>query len=62
MGCDPYSADASGANVDITLSQAYEYVTGEGCWHFNWTGGEVTFTLDTKTGTMTVTPGATMTE
>ncbi len=61
-GATPYSADATGANVDVTLSQAYEYVTGEGCWHFNWTGGEVTFTLDTKTGTMTVTPGATMTE
>ncbi|MDE6169780.1 MAG: SusE domain-containing protein [Duncaniella sp.] len=55
-GATPYSADASGANISMTLGDAYEFVTGEGNWTFPWTGGELVFTLDTKAGTMIVTP------
>ncbi len=53
-GATPYSAKADGSNVDITMGNAYAYETGEGCWHFDWPGGQVRFTLDTKAGTMTV--------
>ncbi len=54
-GDTPYSSDNGGADLTMTVGQAYNYVTGQGCWYVNWTGGELTFTLDTKAGTMTVT-------
>lgn len=54
-GPTPYSANADGnVNVDVTMGAPYKYETGTGCWHFNWPGGQVRFTLDTKEGTMTV--------
>lgn len=55
-GPTPYAADAGGANIDIKLDQALKYVQGEGCWLYNQAEeGELTFTLDTHEGTMTIT-------
>lgn len=57
-GPTPYSAAADGSNVNMSMSTPYTYTIGEGCWTFAWDGGELTFTLDTHTGTVTVTPAA----
>lgn len=58
-GETPYAGGVNdGDNVGITLGQAYECVTGVGCWTFNWEGGQLTFTLDTNTGKMTVAPAS----
>lgn len=55
-GPTPYAAAAAGdVNIDMTLGTPYSYEMGEGCWTFGWTGGPLTFTLDTTTGKMTVT-------
>lgn len=54
-GATPYAAEAGTGNVNMTLGSAYNCVEGEGCWTFPWSGGKLTFTLDTNAGTMTVT-------
>ena len=57
-GATPYASDNGGADLTMTLGDAYKCATGEGCWTFNWTGGKITFTLDTTSdpATLTVTP------
>lgn len=54
-GPTPYSSDNGGSDMQMTLGDAYKCVTGEGCWTFNWTGGELTFTLDTTVEPATLT-------
>lgn len=54
-GVTPYSSDANGANVDVTLGTAYSYFMGEGCWVIDSNGGEYVLTLDTVNGTFTAT-------
>ena len=39
----------------MTLGDDYKCVTGEGCWTFNWGGGDLTFTLDTTADPATLT-------
>ena len=38
----------------MTVGNAMSYYEGEGNWTFPWSGGKLTFTLDTNAGTMTV--------
>lgn len=54
-GATPYSSDNGGSDLTMTLGEAYQCVTGEGCWTFNWTGGALTFTLDTTVEPATLT-------
>ncbi|MCM1076527.1 MAG: SusE domain-containing protein [Bacteroides sp.] len=54
-GATPYSSDNGGLDMAMTLGDAYKCVTGEGVWMFNWTGGKLTFTLDTTTDPATIT-------
>lgn len=54
-GSTPYAAETGKGNVNMTVGNAMSYYEGEGNWTFPWTGGKLTFTLDTNAGTMTVT-------
>lgn len=54
-GATPYSSDNGGSDLTMTLGDAYKCVTGEGCWTFNWGGGDLTFTLDTTADPATLT-------
>lgn len=54
-GNTPYSSDNGGQNLDVTLGSAMKCATGEGCWHLDWAGGKITFTLDTTADPATLT-------
>lgn len=54
-GATPYSSDNGGSDMTMALGSPYKCVTGEGCWTFNWTGGKLTFTLDTTADPATLT-------
>lgn len=57
-GATPYSSDNGGSDLNMTLGDAYKCVTGEGCWTFNWAGGDLTFVLDTTVDPATLTVSA----
>lgn len=54
-GVTPYASDNGGENLTMTLGNPYKCANGEGCWTFNWDGGKLTFTLDTKAEPATLT-------
>ena len=54
-GNTPYASDNGGQNETVTLGSPMKCATGEGCWNINWTGGKLTFTLDTKAEPATLT-------